>query len=279
MPTLAVTGGKGGTGKSTVAVNLAIALALHGHSLELLDLDVECPNDSRISGIPLQKVADVFKSIPVINDKCTGCGICVQNCEPKALYLLNSRANLVEDLCEGCMLCRYVCPFDAIESGKKKVGEISEGIAEFSSGKVRLLEGKLEIGEDASTLVIKEVLRRSKASVRIIDTAAGTHCTVVKALRHADYAFVVTEPTPFGIEDSRKVIAVLRELEIPFDLVLNRSGVAEYNGEIAPRFEIPYSRDIVDSYVNGKPVVLGKSRIGRVFMEMAEYAGRLLLGD
>ncbi len=279
MPAIAITGGKGGTGKSTVAVNLAFALAKQGYEVDLLDLDVECPDDSRLSSIQVSPVSSVYKSIPLINNKCTGCGVCVQACEQKALYLLNQKANLAEDLCMGCMLCQRVCPFNAIDTGQKKVGTVSVGELEVGSGKVTLIRGELEVGEDESTKVIAEALKRSSSNIKIIDTAAGTHCTVVKALKKANYAFIVTEPTPFGISDSTKVIELVRKLGIGHDLVLNRDMGISVSLSITPKFRIPYSKALVDSYISGRPIVLQDSPEARVFEEMADYARSVLLGD
>ncbi len=279
MPTIAVTGGKGGTGKSTVAVNLAFALAKQGYGVDLLDLDIECPNDSRLSGIQVNPVSSVYKSVPVINDKCTGCGVCVQACEPKALYMLNEKVNLIEDICTGCMLCQKVCPFNAIDTGQKKVGTVSVGEVRVGSGKVTLIEGRLEVGEDESTKIIAEALKYSNSKVKIIDTAAGTHCTVVKALKKADHAFIVTEPTPFGISDSMKVVELVKKLGVGYDLVLNRDMGNDVSLPVKPKFRIPYSRALVNSYISGRPIVLQDSPEARVFGEMAEHARSILLGD
>ncbi len=278
MPTLAVTGGKGGTGKSTVALNLAVALVrLSNESIDLLDLDVECPDISRLLGVNLREVKKVYKSIPLITSKCAGCGVCVQRCLPKALYLLNGRANLTEDLCEGCMLCKDVCPFNAIEESKKEVGQISVGNFEG----VNIIEGKLSVGEDESARVIREAMNFSTSSMRVIDTAAGTHCTVVKALKNASHAFIVTEPTPFGINDSALAISLVEKLGIGYDVILNRAGVSDVDLPFKPKFEIPYSEELVQAYVIGKPIVLldPESEVSKVFMEMAEYARSILFSD
>lgn len=48
---IGVYSGKGGVGKTTVAVNLATTLALDGAKVGLLDVDIDCPNVVRAMGV------------------------------------------------------------------------------------------------------------------------------------------------------------------------------------------------------------------------------------
>ena len=48
---IGVYSGKGGVGKTTVAVNLAVTLAQKGYTVGLMDTDIDCPNATRVLGV------------------------------------------------------------------------------------------------------------------------------------------------------------------------------------------------------------------------------------
>lgn len=57
----AVTGGKGGVGKSTTTVNLGVSLRLDGYSVALIDADVEMPNLLELLSVkPSKNIHDVL---------------------------------------------------------------------------------------------------------------------------------------------------------------------------------------------------------------------------
>jgi ATP-binding protein involved in chromosome partitioning len=62
---IAVSSGKGGVGKSTVAANLAVAMAKHGARVGLMDADIYGPNIPRMMGISGQPPVENEKIIPL----------------------------------------------------------------------------------------------------------------------------------------------------------------------------------------------------------------------
>jgi len=261
---IAITGGKGGTGKSTVATALAIELAKKNKVL-LIDADADCPNDHLILSIKRKKAKDVFQLIPKWDfKKCIKCGKCCLVCKQHAIIFVKGKYPIfIPEQCNGCKACIFACPERAIKKGKKKIGSIYYG----KKGNISFVSGELEPNQPSSELVINAVNDYSKPKENkydfvIVDTAAGTHCDVISALENCDLALAVTEPTPLGEHDLELILKLLRILKIPYNIVLNKADVGDKNliEKTAKKFktniiaEIPYKKSILEAYSKGEPI-------------------------
>jgi len=264
MKIIAVTGGKGGTGKSTVATSLAYELSKNNKVL-LVDADVDCPNDHLILAIERNNLKIVEQRIPKFDlDKCIKCGACGKACKTKAIVSIsNNHPIFIENQCNGCGACKIVCPSNAIEWSNKEIGRLYYGKKE----KIDFLSGELKTSQPISEFIVNhlnEEIEKSKDNYDyiIIDTAAGTHCPVIAALENADEVIAVTEPTPLGAHDLEIILRLLLNLQKKSKIIINRSDIGnkkeiydlskKYHSEIV--FEIPYSKEIVEAYSNGKPI-------------------------
>lgn len=254
---ITVSAGKGGTGKTTVATNLALALRKE-YNVEFLDCDVEEPDAGIFLKPDFDSSQPVNIKIPEVSDEiCTYCGKCSEACEFNAIATFGENVLVYPELCHGCGLCSLVCPVDAITEKDKKIGEIRMGKA----GGIDYFEGDLIVGEPMSTPIIKELKKKtSQDRISILDSPPGTACPVIESLHGSDFALLVTEPTPFGFHDLKLSVNVAREIGVPIGVVINRDGIGDANVEryckeenIPILLKIPNDREIAELYSNGIP--------------------------
>ncbi|MFA5117408.1 MAG: ATP-binding protein [Candidatus Omnitrophota bacterium] len=259
---ISIASGKGGTGKTTIAVNLALSLK----NIQLLDCDVEEPNAHLFIKPRINDEVKAFIPVPEDDeDKCTYCGKCRQVCAYHAIAVLpgnNAHKGSVlifPHLCHGCGACSLLCPQGAIKEVNKEIGTIEIG----SKGNMQFIHGRLNIGEAMSPPLIRQVKSYvNPTRTVIIDAPPGTSCPVITAVKGSDYCVLVTEPTPFGLNDLILAVEVLRKLQISFGVVVNRSDIGDGKVEDYCRAEripilmkLPFSREIAVSCSEGIPIV------------------------
>lgn len=270
---ISIASGKGGTGKTTVAVNLAASLR---PDVQLLDCDVEEPNAMLFFGTPAVQQETVSTAVPEIDkDKCNFCGKCEEICQFKAIAVIKKTAVMVfPELCHSCGGCVEVCPEGAVREGSRELGAIET----CRCRGIELVCGRLRVGEAMSPPLIKKVKNMAKpAEITIIDAPPGTSCPVIEAVKGTDFVVLVTEPTPFGLHDLKLAVGAVRLLDIPHGLIVNRSGVgdekvksyAQSNG-IPILMEIPFDRRIAEAYSSGKLVIDEMPEYRRKFIDLMQ---------
>ena len=220
-----IASGKGGTGKTMISVALAEHVAASGTGVALLDCDVEEPNANLFMNVPVTSEEPATVPIPEVDmELCTGCGECERICRYNAIPVIKGTPLVLPELCHGCGGCTMICPEGAIKEIRREIGVVEEG----ARGNLRYAGGRLNVGEAMSPPLIKAVKGRHHGSaLRVIDAPPGTSCPAMAAANGAAYAILVAEPTPFGVNDFILAARMVKLLEIPMGVVINKDGCGE----------------------------------------------------
>jgi len=258
---ISVASGKGGTGKTLVATSLALSL-MDSHKIQLLDCDVEEPNDHIFMKPVINSTEAVCIPVPQVDEaRCTRCGRCADVCVYHAIAVFGEHILTFPELCHGCGACSYLCPEKAISEVEKETGSVESGTSDM----VDFVQGRLTVGEAMAPPVIRRVKGKAENNkIVIIDAPPGTSCPVVESIKGSDFCLLVTEPTPFGLNDLALAVETVRELEIPCGVIINRAGTGDTRVEEYCRKEnipvlltIPLDTGIARLYSRGVTLAEG----------------------
>jgi len=276
---ICIASGKGGTGKTTIATNLAVSL---NGGVQLLDCDVEEPNAHLFMKPKINHTERVSTPVPQVDlDKCDFCEKCGEICQFSAITVIGKKVLTFPELCHSCKGCMMVCPREAISEKDRALGVLERG----TSGSVEFVHGRLRIGEAMSPPLINRVKEHiDPKRIAIIDAPPGTSCPVIVALKGSNFAILVTEPTPFGLNDLKLAVGAVRTLEIPLGIIINRCDVGDdrvatyaRDEDIPILMEIPEDRKIAEAYSRGVMMVDIKpemrDRFQAVYKEITKLVG------
>jgi MinD superfamily P-loop ATPase len=253
---IAVASGKGGTGKTTVATNLAYVASRNGRSVAYVDCDVEEPNGHIFLKPQFETSTPVGTMIPKVDEAlCTHCGRCGEICQYSAIAAMEKAVLVFPELCHGCGGCSLVCPAGAITEVLHETGTVQVG----SAGAIRFVHGLLNVGQPMSPPVIRAVKQAAPAAdLALFDAPPGTSCPVIESVRETDYVILVTEPTPFGLNDLKLAVEMVRALKLPFGVVINRADLGDgearsycRQNRIGVLEEVPDDRKVAEAYSRG----------------------------
>ncbi len=273
---LAIASGKGGTGKTTLSLALALNESTN-RPVSLLDCDSEEPNGAIFLKNMLKDITpreeEVSIPVPIVDEKrCTACGACVRACEFNAIVLLKTSISVFNELCHGCGACTLACPEQAIGEEPLKIGLLKD----WQMPNLRFIEGEMDVGVAMSPPIIKAVIKRGKndafGNLLILDSPPGTSCPMVSTVRNAHFVVLVTEPTPFGLHDLGLAVSLVRQLGLPFGVVINRSDSGDgrvkaycQNEGIPLLVEIPQDRNIAVAISKGQSLLdAGKNYVKKM---------------
>ena len=276
---ISIASGKGGTGKTTVATNLAVSLE---SDVQILDCDVEEPNAHLFIQPTIKEVKTITAPVPEVDmEKCNLCGKCGEICQFKAIVVIGETVLPFQELCHSCGGCMEVCPEKAITETERELGIIEKG----QRNGLEFVHGKLRVGEAMSPPLIRKVREYARpGTLTIIDAPPGTSCPVIAAMKGADFVLLVTEPTPFGLHDLKLAVGAVRILGIPCGLVINQSDIGDEQvkkyaeeEDVPVLMEIPFDRRIAEAYSRGEMIVEvmpeWKERFSELYHRIEKIAG------
>lgn len=276
---ISIASGKGGTGKTTVATNLAVSV---DGPVQLLDCDVEEPNAHLFLRPVIEETKTVTTPVPQIDlEACNQCRKCMQICRFRAITVIGDTVLTFPELCHSCGGCMAICPENAISETGRELGVLETG----NRDGVGFVHGRLRVGEAMSPPLIRAVRDCARTDyLTLIDAPPGTSCPVIAAMKDADFVLLVTEPTPFGLHDLTLAVEAVKLLKIPMGLVINRSDMGDdkvrayaQSERLPILMEIPFDRQIAESYSRGEMFALALPEWKDRFRELLD-AIKVLIG-
>lgn len=263
MKQLTVISGKGGTGKTSITA----AFASLADNAVFADCDVDAADLHLIFKPEIKKTTRFhgFKIANIDKDICIDCKKCFESCRFDAI---TNDIEIIKESCEGCGVCAYVCPVDAI-----KMIDRDSGFAYISNSRFGpMAHAFLKTAEEASGKLVtvvrenaKKLADEKKKDLVIIDGPPGIGCPVIASLTGVDLVLAVTESTLSAIHDLERILGVAYHFKIPAVVCINKFDINLDNTEKITKYceqnnidvvgKLPYETIITKAMIYGKNII------------------------
>ena len=283
MEEILILSGKGGTGKTTYTAAFSFFLNKNGI---IIDCDVDAADMHIILEPEIEEEYDFFsgKECEVIEEKCSGCKICAENCNYNAIEIINGTAKINHIECEHCLLCYRICPENAIEVKDALQGKYFVSKARTAN---KLIHAKLNPGADNSGKLVSTIRTLAKKTAKelnsetiLIDGPPGVGCPVIASVSGVKKVVFITEPTKSGIHDLERVYELAKHFGVKSFAIINKSSI---NEKISKKIEdfciknniyllgkIPYDKKFYNALIQKKSIVEIDENYKKIFLKMWE---------
>jgi MinD superfamily P-loop ATPase len=280
---IAIASGKGGTGKTLVSTNLFYSAQQAGLPVTLVDCDAEEPNVCEFIQGKVTYTLEVKQKVPVIDlNKCVFCGKCYEYCNYHAIVYLppSGFIKVIEELCHNCGACLAACKYGAVSEKENQLGRVETVLINKHAS---VIESRAKVGLYSPVPIIKKALKELNGeAITILDSPPGISCPFITTVEKADFVVLVTEPTPFGLNDLKLSVATLDHLGKIFGVIVNRAGLGNREvydwleqRNIRLIMEIPYDKEIARIYSEGRLLAEEKPSYRTQFIGLLEEILRL----
>lgn len=224
MKEITIISGKGGTGKTTITAALS----------SIAENAVFCDSDVDAADLHLILKPQIIEEhtflgawvAEIDEEKCINCNICKDYCRFDAIHQKEFGGLYINPYqCEGCRLCERVCPVKAINSERSLNNFWYVSNTRFG----KMVHAKMGPGEENSGKLVTEVRKKAKelaieagCDFILTDGPPGIGCAAISSITGSQSVLLVIEPSKSGLHDAKRVVELVKAFNTKIFALINK---------------------------------------------------------